>query len=156
MNAPGSPYAGHGSLLDVGRRMIAGEIEPPPIARTIGFSMTAMGDGEATFEMETDPARHGNPMGTVHGGILCDLADGAMGMAFASTLADGESFTTLELKINYLKPVWRTHLVAHARVVKRGREVGLIECDVRDGDDALVARLSSTCMVLRGERAAGR
>jgi uncharacterized protein (TIGR00369 family) len=148
------PYAGN--LLEVARRMIAGEIAAPPIAHTIGFTMTAIGDGTARFEMDADPDRHANPMGTIHGGILCDLADGAMGMAFASTLADRESFTTLELKINYLKPVWRTHLVADARVVRRGREVGLAECDVTDGDGALVARASSTCMVLRGEKAAGR
>lgn len=136
--------------------MIAGETDAPPIAHTIGFTMTAIGDGTARFEMEADPARHANPMGTLHGGVLCDLADGAMGMAFASTLADAESFTTLELKINYLRPVWRTHLTADARVVRRGRDVGLAECDVLDGDGALVARASSTCMVLRGDRAAGR
>lgn len=148
------PYAGN--LLEVAHRMIAGEIDAPPIAHTIGFTMTAIGEGTARFEMDADPDRHANPMGTIHGGILCDLADGAMGMAFASTLSDGESFTTLELKINYLKPVWRTHLVADARVVRRGRDVGLAECDVTDGDGALVARASSTCMVLRGEKAAGR
>ncbi|MFQ5771237.1 MAG: PaaI family thioesterase, partial [bacterium] len=50
--------------------------------------------------------QHANPMGTLHGGVLCDIADAAMGMAYASTLEQGESFTTLELKINFLKPVW--------------------------------------------------
>ena len=150
------PFFGAGSLLELGRRMMAGDIPPAPIAKTLGFTMTAIGDGASRFEMDADPARHANPMGTLHGGVLCDLADGAMGMAFASTLADGESFTTLELKINYLKPVWRAHLVADARVVKRGRDVGLVECDVLDEQGALVARTMSTCMVLRGEKAAGR
>ncbi|MGH3115191.1 MAG: PaaI family thioesterase, partial [Gaiellaceae bacterium] len=75
--------------------------------------------------MDTTP-RHTNPMGTTHGGILCDLADGAMGMAWASELEEGETFTTLELKINYLKPVWSTHLRAEANVVKRGRTIGLV------------------------------
>jgi uncharacterized protein (TIGR00369 family) len=144
------------SLLEVARRMIAGEIDAPPIAHTVGFTMTAIGEGIAVFEMETDPARHANPMGTVHGGILCDLADGAMGMAFASTLGENESFTTLELKINYLKPVWREQLRAEAAVLRRGRDVGLVQCDVRDAAGALVAHATSTCMVLRGERAAGR
>ena len=151
-----TPFAGGGSLLDLAQRMIAGEIEPPPIAKTLGFTMTAIGPGNSRFEMDALPERHANPMGTLHGGVLCDLADGAMGMAFASTLAEGESFTTLELKINYLKPVWRTHLIADARVVKRGRDVGLAECDVVDGEGALVARATSTCMVLRGEKVAGR
>ena len=150
------PHAGPESLLDVARRMIAGEIAPPPIARTIGFTMTAIAEGSARFEMDALPEKHANPMGTLHGGVLCDIGDGAMGMAFASTLAKGESFATLELKINYLKPVWRSHLVAEGRVVKRGRDVGLVECDITDSDGALVAHLTSTCMVLRGQKAAGR
>jgi uncharacterized protein (TIGR00369 family) len=151
-----APFAGPGSLLDLARRMIAGEIDAPPIAHTLGFRITAIGDGTARFEMDASPERHANPMGTLHGGVLCDIADGAMGMAFASTLAEGESFATLELKINYLKPVWRTHLTADARLVKRGRDVGFIECDVVDADGSLVARASSTCLALRGEKAAGR
>ena len=150
------PFAGGGSLLDVARRMIAGEIPAPPIAHTLGFTMTSIEKGSARFEMDALPERHANPMGTLHGGVLCDIADGAMGMAFASTLEEGESFTTLELKMNYLKPVWRTHLVAEGRVIKRGRDIGLIECDVTDEDGALVAHATSTCMVLRGEKAAGR
>ena len=150
------PFAGGGSLLEVARRMIAGEIPAPPIAHTIGFTMTSIEKGSARFEMDALPERHANPMGTLHGGVLCDIADGAMGMAFASTLEEGESFTTLELKMNYLKPVWRAHLVAEGRVIKRGRDVGLVECDVTDQDGALVAHATSTCMVLRGERAAGR
>lgn len=152
----GDPHAGDGSLLELGRRMIAGEVAPPPVARTVGFVMTSIGDGRAVFEMDADPERHANPMGTVHGGILCDIADGAMGMAFASTLADGESFTTLELKINYLRPVWRARLRAEGKVVKRGRDIALVACDVLDETGTLVAHATSTCMVLRGERAAGR
>jgi uncharacterized protein (TIGR00369 family) len=95
-------------------------------------------------------------MGTLHGGILCDIADAAMGIAFASTLEDGESFTTLELKINFLRPVWKDKLRASGKVVKRGRCVGMVECDVTNSQGALVARSSSTCLVLRGEQAAGR
>ncbi len=151
-----TPFAGRGSLLELARRMIAGEIDPPPIAHTIGFRLTDVAEGRARFEMDASPERHANPMGTLHGGVLCDIGDAAMGIAFASTLADGESFTTLELKVNYLKPVWRAHLVAEGRVVKRGRDVGLVECDITDQEGALVARLTSTCMVLRGDKAAGR
>ena len=95
-------------------------------------------------------------MGTVHGGVLCDVADAAMGIAYASTLGEGESFTTLELKINFLKPVRSGTLVAVGRLVKGGRTVGLVECDVTDASDQLVARATSTCMTLRGVQAAGR
>jgi len=59
-------------------------------------------------------------MGTLHGGILCDIADAAMGMAFASTLAPGESFTTIELKINFFRPVWEARLRAEGKVVPYG------------------------------------
>ena len=75
--------------------------------------------------------RHSNPMGTIHGGILCDLADAAMGVALFSTLEPGESFTTLELKINYLRPFWTGKLIARGRVVKRAT-VAMVECDVFD------------------------
>ena len=100
--------------------------------------------------------RHANPMGTLHGGVLCDLSDGAMGLAWASELVDGESFTTLELKINFLKPVWKGKLRAEARVVKRGKTVGLVECDIRNAEGDLVARAISTQMTLRGQHAQGR
>jgi uncharacterized protein (TIGR00369 family) len=100
--------------------------------------------------------RHTNPMGTLHGGILCDVADGAMGMAFFTTCAEGESFTTLELKINFLRPFWTGTLLAHGWVVSRGRTVGMTECDVVDENDRLIAKATSTVMALRGESAKGR
>ena len=127
----------------------------PPIAVLIGMRPLSFGDGEAVFEMKAD-RRHHNPMGTVHGGILCDLADAAMGYAFATTLGPGESFTTLELKINFLRPVFDEKLTAKAKVTHRGSTVGLVECDVLNEGGKLVARASSTCSVLRGEAAKGR
>ena len=95
-------------------------------------------------------------MGTLHGGVLCDIADAAMGMALASLLDEGESFTTLELKINFLRPFWSGRLRAVGRVVRPGRTISLAECDVLDDQERLVARASSTCMTLRGEAATGR
>ena len=128
---------------------------PPPVAELIGFEVVEAGDGQSVMRMEAED-RHANPMGTLHGGILCDLADAAMGVAYASTLAEGESFTTLELKANFVRPVWRTKLRAEAAVVERGKMVGLVECSITDADGRLVARASSTCLTLRGEQAAGR
>jgi uncharacterized protein (TIGR00369 family) len=113
------------------------------------------GDGQSVIELDASE-RHANPMGTLHGGVLCDLADLAMGAAYASTLAEQESFTTLELKCNFLKPVWNAHLTAVGRVVKRGRLVGMAECDISDERGTLVARASCTCLTLRGEQASGR
>jgi uncharacterized protein (TIGR00369 family) len=142
-------------LIDVGRAMVRGDMAPPPVATTVGFSLTSIEPGRTVFEMEVG-RKHHNPMGTLHGGILCDIADAAMGMAYASRLEDGESFTTLELKINFLKPLRSGKVRAEGRVVKAGRSVGLVECDVLDGEGSLVARASSTCMTLRGEMAQGR
>src|ERR1700704_6090301 len=87
------------------------KIPPPPIATALGLTLVHAGNGTAVFEYVAD-GRHANPMGTLHGGILCDLADAAMGIALASTLAEGESFTTLELQINFLRPVWNAKLTA--------------------------------------------
>jgi uncharacterized protein (TIGR00369 family) len=144
-----------GKHLDDLERLVRGELPAPPIARLIGFQLTGVRPGEAVVELEASDT-HANPMGTLHGGVLCDIADAAMGIAYASTLDDGESFTTLELKINFLRPVWKDKLRATGKVVKRGRVVGMVECDVTNADGALVARSSSTCMVLRGEMARGR
>jgi len=80
----------------------------------------------------------------------------AMGVAYASTLADEESFTTLELKINFLRPFRNGTLTASARVVKAGRTIGLTECDVTDTEGRLIARATSTCMTLRRELGEGR
>jgi uncharacterized protein (TIGR00369 family) len=141
--------------LDNLERLVRGEVPHPPVARLIGFRITSVRHGEAVVELEASET-HANPMGTLHGGVLCDIADAAMGIAYASTLEDGESFTTLELKINFLRPAWKEKLRAVGKVVKRGRVVGLVECDVTNAEGALIARSSSTCMVLRGEQAHGR
>lgn len=126
-----------------------------PVGELIGFRLTSVETGKAVFELTAGP-QHANPMGTLHGGVLCDVADAAMGVAYASTLADGESFTTLELKINFLRAFRSGILTATARVVKGGRTIGLTECDVTDADGRLIARATSTCMTLRGEQGEGR
>ena len=141
--------------IDHFRAIVAGEADPPPVARLIGFAMTAIEPGRAVFEMDAGP-QHASPLGTLHGGVICDLVDGAMGCAHASQLEEGETFTTLELKINYLKPVWSGHLVAEGTVIKAGRTIGLVEGRVTDESGSLVAYATSTCMTLRGDAAKGR
>jgi uncharacterized protein (TIGR00369 family) len=142
-------------MLDLLHRVLRGEVPPPPIATLIGFRLTEVEPGHAVIEFEASE-RHANPMGTLHGGVLCDIADAAMGTAFTSTLEEGETYTTLELKINFLKPVRNARLRAVGRVVRRGKTIGLVECDVTDEKQNLVARASSTCMTLRGTQARGR
>ena len=142
-------------MFDRIARVARGELPQPPIAELLGFALTEVEPGRAVIEFNAG-RRHANPLGTLHGGVLCDIADAAMGLAYASTLADSESFTTLELKINFLKPIWEARLQAEGRVVKGGRTVGLVECDVTDEQGRLVARATSTCMTLRGAQAEGR
>ena len=135
------------TILEHARRILRGEAPPPPIARLLGFALKSVEPGRAVFEMEADE-RHHNPMGTLHGGVYCDLADAAMGYAYAATLGEGETFTTVELKINFFRPVRKGKLTAEARVVRAGANLGYVECDVKDGEGKLAARAASTCMKL--------
>src|SRR5882762_1301144 len=132
--------------------MAHAETNDVPVARLIGFEAKEAADGRAVVALAAG-RQHANPMGTLHGGILCDIADAAMGMAFLSKLEEDESLTTLELKINFLKPIWNARLLATGQVVKKGRTVGLVQCDITDANGSLVARATSTCMVLRGTQA---
>lgn len=141
--------------LEQMRGIIRGDVAPPPVAKLIGLEFISIDLGQSVFEMSAGP-QHANPMGTLHGGIVCDLADAALGTSMSSTLEDDESFTTLDLVVKFLKPVWQARLRATANVVKRTRSLGLVECEVTDDAGSLVARVYSTCMVLRGDDARGR
>jgi acyl-coenzyme A thioesterase PaaI-like protein len=73
-------------------------IYPPAIAKTLGFKLIEVGPGTATMELVADTEKHANPMGTIHGGVLCDIADAAIGTAHATGLGEGESFTSIDLQ----------------------------------------------------------
>ena len=150
-----STEAGVRRLVDRIAAASQGNEPVAPVGRLIGFRPTSIEPGRAVFELEAGP-QHANPMGTLHGGIICDVADAAMGVAYLSTLGEDESFTTIEMKINFLRPFWTGTLIATGRVVKGGRLIGLVDCDVTDKDGRLVARASSTCMTLRGDSNEGR
>ena len=139
------------TMLESAKKILRGEISPPPIARLLEFALKAIEPGRAVFEMPVDE-RHHNPMGTLHGGIYCDLADAAMGYAYAGTLGEGETFTTVELKINFFRPMRRGKLVAEAKVIRAGTTLGYVECDVKDQAGKLVAKAASTCMKLPATR----
>ena len=143
------------TILELAQKMQRGEAPPPPIGRLLGFVLKEIEPGRAVFEMEADE-RHHNPMGTLHGGVYCDLADAAMGYAYAATLGAGEAFTTVELKINFLRAVRQATLTAEARVVKAGSTLGYVECEVKDQSGALVAKATSTCLKLREAQPSAR
>jgi uncharacterized protein (TIGR00369 family) len=135
-------------LLDGMEAMLRGEVPPPAAATLLGMRLAAFSTGEALVELDATAA-HANPMGTVQGGVLAAVADAAMGWAYMTTLGDGEIYTTVEMKVNFLRAVRTGRISARARVKNAGRTLGLIECDVLDASNKLVAHAVSTCMILR-------
>lgn len=121
-------------------------VEEPPAAKLRGMRFTSGGPGLATFEMDCDE-RHHNPMGSVHGGILADLADAALNYAVISTLGKDETFSTVELKINFLRPVFSGRLRCHARVDSRGKAIVYSTADIVNEERKVVAKAVSTSLV---------
>lgn len=126
-----------------------------PMGETMGFWTERLEAGAAVVVIETDD-RHANVMGVTHGGLIFMLADTAVGLAHLGLLRDGEAGTTVEMKINFLRPVWNTRLRAEARTIQRGSTLSLLECDVYDAKERLVARATATMMRLTGKAAEGR
>ena len=130
------------------KAMIAGEFPAPPIAETVGFSLMEVELGRALFTA-TPAFRHYNPIGVVHGGFAATLLDSCVGCAVHSTLAKGEAYTTLELKINLTRALTDKvgPVFAEGRVLHRGRQVATAEGDLKDGAGKLYAHATTTCMI---------
>lgn len=118
-----------------------------PLGSLLGIELQSIGGGESRWTMEAG-LEHANPMGTIHGGVLCDLGDAALSTAYMSTLDDDELFTTVDLTINFLRPVRTDRLEASGEVIHRGRRIGVSQSDIWNDDGERVARLSGTCMTL--------
>lgn len=139
------------SGLDYLTAMMEGRVPPPPIAQTLGFTMTRVAEGGAWFSCEPHES-HYNPIGLVHGGLVCTLLDSALGCAAHSLLPAGVGYTSIEIKVSYLRAVSPAGgvLTAHGWVTKPGRRVIFVEGDVRDGADKVVATATGTCLVVGG------
>ena len=109
----------------------------------LGLRPKSIGDGRARFELDVG-ARHLNPNGTLHGGVIYSVADTAMGAALFSRLDPGEQCATLEIKMNYLRPVTGGSIAAEAAVVSRTKRVGVLEARVYGDGEALVALATGT------------
>ncbi|OZI19221.1 thioesterase [Bordetella genomosp. 9] len=129
---------------------------PTAISRLLDLRIVAIGVATATLELDADATRHGNQQGTVHGGLLCELADAAIGTAHSTLMDPGESFTSIDLKATFLRPVWQARLVAEAWAEHRGRTISHYRCDIRRDDGKAVASITSAVMTLNGDRAQGR
>jgi uncharacterized protein (TIGR00369 family) len=129
---------------------------PTAISQTLGMRIVEIDLGTATIELDANVAIHGNQQGTVHGGLLCELADAAIGTAHSTTLVEGESFASIELKINFFRPVWNSTLRAIAKPIQCGKTISHYLCDIQREDGKVAAMVISTVMTLRGEQAVGR
>jgi uncharacterized protein (TIGR00369 family) len=119
------------------------------MAKTLAFDLIEVGDGVVVFQGEPSEALL-NPMGAVHGGWALTLIDSATGCAAMSLLPAGGAYTTLEIKVNFTRPILKDTgpVRADARVISRGRRVITAEAYVRDSRDRLLAHGASTLLVL--------
>jgi uncharacterized protein (TIGR00369 family) len=128
----------------------SGTVPPPPIAMTLGFEFVAAEEGRAVFAVEPDEY-HYNPIGVVHGGLAATLLDSAMGCAVHTTLEPGVGYTTIDLKVNYVRAITREtgRVVCEANVVHRGGTIATAEARlVAEADGKLLAHGTSTCLVM--------
>jgi uncharacterized protein (TIGR00369 family) len=130
------------------RAVLAGELAQPPIARLFGFTMTRVEDGLVEMQMPIGEHLY-NPIGLVHGGTAATLLDSVMGCAVQSTLPQGTGYATLELKINYLKPITLAtgHIIATGRLVSGGRRAAFADGEIRDAAGRLLATGTTTCAI---------
>lgn len=136
------------SGLDYLRAMIAGELPPPPIASLMRMTLVSADIGTATFVCEPDES-HYNPIGTVHGGLVCTLLDSVLGCAVQSTLPQGQGYTSIEIKVNYLRPVLAGSgpLTCVGTVTKPGNRVAFADGVVTDGAGKVVATATGSLLV---------
>lgn len=121
-----------------------------PVSRLIGFEVAPEQDDGLTVVALEAGEQHANPMGRVHGGVISALADAAMGTAYGRVLLAEEDFSTIELKVNFMRPVKIGRVVATARIVQRGLRIGFLDCEIHDHRGRLVATGTSTCMTIAG------
>ncbi len=136
------------SGLEFLKRMAAGEVPPPPIAKLLGFELVEVAVGDAVFEITPDDS-HYNPIGVVHGGLALTLLDSAAGCAVHSSLPEGLAYTSLETKVNFLRGITSAtgKLRAHGWVTKPGKRAAFAEADLRDAEGTVYATAASTCLV---------
>ena len=143
--------AGRGlSGLEYLQKIVTGELPRPPISALLDFGLTELSEGRAVFTVE--PAEyHYNPIGVVHGGLAAILLDSAMGCAVQSTLPAGAGYTTLEIKVNYVRPmkVGTGQVRCEAEVIHVGGRTATAEGRIVDEEGKLYAHGTTTCIIFR-------
>ena len=153
------------STLEFLRRQLDGSLPagattemryPTAISNTLGFRITEIDAGYAKIQLDANAEIHGNQQGTVHGGMLCELADAAIGTAHSTAILEGETFASIDLKISFFRPVWKSVLTATAKQIQHGKTVTHYQCEITRDDGKAVALAMSTVITLRGNAAHGR
>jgi len=136
------------SGLEFLRGAMAGTYPMPPITETMPMGLVSVEEGRVVFEARPE-RRHLNPIGTIHGGFAATVLDGAMACAVHSSLPAGIAYTTLEIKISYLRGLSPDSgaLTAEGRTLAVGRRAGTAEAHLRDGAGRLIAHGTSTCLI---------
>lgn len=129
---------------------------PTAISKLLGFRIVEISKGCAKLELNANAEIHGNQQGTVHGGMLCELADAAIGTAHSTAIQEGETFTSIDLKIKFFRPVWESVLTATAKQIHHGKTITHYQCEITRDDGKAIALATSTVMTLRGNAANGR
>lgn len=143
------------ALADDVAAMARGERPLPGYDRHMGFRLVSWSPEGAVLQVDVPEGRLANPTGVLHGGVVAGLADSAMGLTVTGLVCPGETATNADLHTRFLRPTVSGTLTATARVVRRGRRTMVLECDVADAEGRLVARASSTFLVLDGPGQSG-
>ncbi|MCF6322122.1 MAG: PaaI family thioesterase [Rhizobiaceae bacterium] len=138
------------SGLELLEMMAAGKIPGPPIAKLLNFILSEVDLGRAVFR-GIPTLDHYNPAGTVHGGWPATLLDSALGCAVQTKLPRGMMFTTIEFKINLVRPLFENsgEVVCEGKVVHFGRTIATSEATLKRADGKLVAHGTSTCAIFK-------
>ena len=136
------------SGLELMQGLIAGKYPPPPITRALDFTLDRVEHGVAVFSGDAK-YDHYNPIGTVHGGWIATLLDSCMGCAMHTTLKPGQGYTSLEIKVNFVRPVVATtgRLQAEGRVIYAGSRTGTAEGKLVDASGKIFAHGTTTCLI---------
>jgi len=153
-----APAAGFGNVpletlkttngLDLLQGMIGGRFPAPPIAETLDFGMVEVAAGRCVFT-GLPSKKHYNPSGTVHGGFAATLLDSAMGCAVHTLVPTGKGFTTLEIKVNYVRPMFEStgEVRCEAAIINMGKTVATAEGKILDSKGRLIAHGTTTCLI---------
>jgi uncharacterized protein (TIGR00369 family) len=138
------------SGLEYMQKMIEGELPRPPISHVLNFALTEVSEGRAVFFCEPDEY-HYNPLGRVHGGLAATLLDSAMGCAVHTTLPAGVGYTTIELKVNFIRAISKDtgRLRCEANVIHIGGRTATADAKLIDEQGKLYAHGTTTCIIFR-------